>query len=301
MKVLISGGSGLVGRAISAQLLAKSHQVAILSRSGNSSMPGVEAFAWSPSQASMDKAALEGVDAIINLAGSSIAQRWTQHGKQSILKSRIDATRTIAKALAENEHQVEIVINASAVGYYPNSLEAEYSEEAAAGDDFLSEVCQKWEEEAIKIEGLTERVIRMRIGIVLDTQEGALAKMAQPIRFGIGAPLGSGKQWMPWIHKDDLASQFLFVLENKSLESGAFNAVGPYSVSNEELTQALAKTLKRPLILPNVPEFALKLLLGEMAATALASTKAINHKFKEYGFEYRYNRLEEALHALYVD
>lgn len=301
MKVLISGGSGLVGKAVSECLLAKGHEVSILSRKAGKLESGIEAFAWDPEKGTIDINALNGVDAIINLAGSTIAQRWTPHGKDIILRSRINATRLLAETLAKTDHQVKTFLSASAVGYYPDSLDKEYHEEDAPGSNFLSIVCQKWEQEAMHIEELGLRVIRARIGIVLDKNEGALAKMALPVKFGLGAALGSGKQWMPWIHKKDLAEMFVYTLENQALKTGVINAVGAHNVSNRELTESLAKTLNRPLFLPNVPSFVLKLMLGEMAATALTSNKVSCTKIQSYGFKYQYNRLEEALSQLYVD
>ncbi len=299
MKVLISGGSGLIGSAISEKLLSEGHEVAVLSRSSKSPKQGIKAFVWDPAKSHLDEAALEGVEAIINLAGSTIAQPWTPHNKELILSSRIDSTRTLVEALSRQENQVHTFINASAVGYYPNSFEQEFTEADPPGSDFLSIVCQKWEQEASAIENLSMRLLRMRIGIVLDNEEGALAKMALPIKFGLGSPLGSGKQWMPWIHKDDLASLFIYALEHSEIPTGVYNAVGPYSVRNEELTKALAKQLHRPLFLPKVPAFVLKLILGEMAATALASNKVSSARIQSYGFKYQYNRLEDALAALY--
>ncbi len=299
MKVLISGGSGLVGRAISKELIQRKHEVAILSRSRHSKNPQIKSYAWDPKNRSIDLEAFENTEVIINLAGANIAQRWTPQAKNEILRSRLDATRLLAEKLAEEQHQVHTFISASAVGYYPNSLTRLFTEEDAPGNNFLSTVCQKWEQEAMQVEKLGIRTIRMRIGIVLDADEGALAKMAQPIKFALGAPLGSGKQWMPWIHREDLARMFAFVLEQKQIQSDVFNAVGSGSATNAQLNQALAKALGKPTFLPPVPAPILKLLLGEMAETVLASNKVSAEKITNLGFSHRFKELEAALNALY--
>lgn len=289
----------MIGREISAQLLERGHEVAWLSRTARSG--AIPAFAWNPDQMEIDPKAIEFADAIINLAGASIAKPWSPEYKSEILRSRVDSIRLLHQESQKQGKALEAFISASAVGYYPNDLEQEYSEDHPAGTDYLSLICDKWEAAAQEFENTGTRTVRMRIGIVLDSQEGALAQMAAPMKWGFGAALGHGKQWMPWIHRADVARMFVFALENSSLESGAYNAVGPYSLTNKALTKSLASVLKRPLWLPNVPEFALKLMLGEMSAIALASTKCSSKKIEAAGFSYEFPQLETALKALYLN
>lgn len=299
MKVLISGGSGLLGRAISRQLSAKGHEVAWLSRKASKSGPYVR-YAWDPDLASIDSEAIDFADAIINLAGASIAKPWTPHYKNEILRSRVDGTRLLHDAARKKSKKLKAFISASASGYYPNDLKQVYTENDAPGSDFLSLVCQKWEQEAMRFEHHDIRTVRLRIGIVLDPQEGALSKIAQPIKFGLGAPLGSGKQWMPWIHREDLAGIFVHALTNDQVKTGVYNACGPQSATNREITKATAKVLKRPLWLPPVPEAVLRIILGEMASTALASTNCSAKKIKDSGYTFKYPKLEDALNDLYL-
>ncbi len=300
MKVLISGGSGLIGREISEQLLRKGHQVGWLSRSSIKENPQIQVFSWDPDRMEIDPAAIEFADAVINLAGASIAERWTPHYKNIILRSRVDGTRLLFNRFREDGKSLKAFVSASAVGYYPNSEDELFTEDSAPGSDFLSLICQKWEQEAQNFEELNIRTVRLRIGIVLDPEEGALSQMAAPLKWGFGAPLGNGKQWMPWIHRYDLAAMFVHALENESVSTGVYNAVGPKNLRNAELTTTLAKVLKKPLFLPPVPAFMLKLLLGEMAAIALASTKCSNSKICSTGFQYQFTSLESALKELYL-
>lgn len=300
MTVLISGGSGLVGEAITKILLSKKYTVRHLSRSASTRPDGVQVFAWNPDKGHIDEAAFNDLDYIINLAGASIAKRWTPEYKSEVLRSRVDGTRLLFNTTEKLGTPLKAFISASAVGYYPNSFEKTFTEEDAPGSDFLSLVCQKWEQEAVNFEQLGIKTFRLRIGIVLSTEGGALPQMALPIKFGVGAPLASGKQWMPWIHIDDLAGQFVHCIESPTMESGVYNAVGPKSVSNKELTSLIAKTLKRPLIIPTVPAFALKLMLGEMSETVLASNRCSSQKMEAAGFKYKFILLEAALQDLYA-
>lgn len=296
--VLIAGGSGMVGMSISKKLAAQGYLVRHLGRSAKprATFP---CYAWDPSKGSIDESALEGVSVIINLAGAPIAERWTPSYRSEILRSRVDGTLLLWKTVHEQKIPLEKYISASAVGYYPNSLDQEFSEDAKPGSDFLSQVCVEWETAAKRFEQLDIPTYIMRIGIVLSTEGGALPKMAQPVKFGAGAALGSGKQWMPWIHIDDLAEMFAFALHRSNLEPGVYNAVGPKSATNKELTQAIAKVLKRPLFLPAIPTFVLKLMLGDMAETVLASNKASAKKIIAAGFSHRHPQLVPALEDLY--
>lgn len=294
MKVLITGGTGLIGKTISQQLLEHKHEVVYLSRNPKSNELGIPEFHWNLERGEAAVEAFEGVQAIINLAGAPIAKRWSPQYKSEILRSRVDAIRLLFDQVQKHQLNLQAFISASAVGFYPNDYQREFQEEDAPGDDFLSLVCQKWEQEASLFEKLNIRTVKLRIGIVLAAEGGALPQMAAPVRYGVGAPLGNGKQWMPWIHKEDVAGMFVKALEESTLQ-GVYNAVGPYNVTNKDLTQSVARRLRKPLFLPPVPKFALKLMLGEMAETVLASNKASNEKMAATGFQYRYPQLDVAL------
>jgi uncharacterized protein (TIGR01777 family) len=297
-KVLISGGSGLIGKEISRQLLDKGYTVSHFSRSANHKNASIKVFEWDVEKGTYDKAAFEqNPDFIINLAGAPLNKRWSPTYKSEILKSRTESIRLLYKGVQEQEKKPQAFISTSAVGYYPNALDETYAESAAPGKDFLSEVCIAWEREARLFENLGIRTVINRVGIVLSMQGGALPQIVKPIRFGFGAPLASGKQWMPWIHLEDVASVYVRAMEETGLE-GAANAVGPYSVTNEDFTKMAAMVLQKPLFLPNVPAFVLKLMLGEMAEIALTSNNALNTKLESIGFQYKYKTLEQALQAL---
>lgn len=301
MRVLISGGSGLVGQEISKLLIEKGHEVAWLSRSPTKVPPNVKGFFWDPDKGEIDLASLHYAEGLINLAGASIAERWTPHYKNTILRSRVDGTRLLFDAVLKSAQKPKVLVSASAVGYYSNGVKHILREEDGPGSDFLSLICTKWEQEAINFEKLNIRTVRLRIGIVLDAKEGALAQMAAPAKWGFGAALGTGQQWMPWIHRTDMARMFIHALEDSAVKTGVYNASGPESVTNLELTRVLAKVIKRPLILPNVPAFALKLFLGEMAAIALADTKVSSAKIQGTVFKYKFSLLEAAVRDLYLN
>jgi uncharacterized protein (TIGR01777 family) len=298
MKVLISGGSGLVGRAISQLLLDQNHQVTWLSRKAGKNALGIQEYAWNVETGYIDPKALENTEAIINLAGSPISDRWTPQNKSEILRSRVDGTRLLFNSVQKANLPLKAFISASAAGYYPNSFTQVFTEDDPPGNDFLSLVCQKWEQEAQNFDQLNIRTVILRVGIVLSTKGGALPKIAAPIKLGAGAPLASGKQWMPWIHLQDLAQQFVYALKTKAMQ-GAYNACGPTNATNAQLTKAVAHALNKPLLLPKVPAFALKLLLGEMAETVLASNKCSNNKMAAAGFNYQFPKLDAALANIY--
>lgn len=297
MRILITGGTGLIGTEITKQLQDKAHEVIYLSRNPGSNSMGAKEYAWDPETGKIDLKAFEGTDAIINLAGAPINKRWTPSYKSTILRSRVDGTRLLFNTVQKHQFPIKAFISASAVGYYQHSYTKMHSVEDPPGSDFLSLVCQKWEQEAQNFEQLNIRTVRCRIGIVLSEKGGALPEIAKPVKLGAGAPLGKGKQWMPWIHLQDLAAVFTHTLENENCE-GVYNAVGPYNVTNDEFTKAVADVLHRPYFMPAVPAFALKLALGEMATTALISTKVDNNRLSKSGFSYRFSDLKEALQDL---
>ncbi|NEV93920.1 TIGR01777 family protein [Psychroflexus sp. YR1-1] len=296
MRVLITGATGLVGQA----LVDLFHEYGIAvnylttSRSKIESQSKYQGFYWNPSTSEISTECFDGVSAIINLAGASVAKRWTSSYKKTILNSRIDSLNTLKKALAKGEHDVEHLISASAVGLYKDSLSKFHEEEDfEQGDNFLAEVVKQWEAAADELGDLGLEVTKIRIGVVLSDEGGALEKIKTPIENYIGAPLGSGKQWQSWIHISDLARIFHHVMD-KRLE-GVFNGVSPNPVTNKELTECIADRLEKPVVLPNVPGFVLKLMLGEMATIVLASQLVSSKKILSTGFQFRFAQLKPAI------
>ena len=299
MKILVTGASGFVGQRLVALLLAKGYAVNSLSTRKNANIARTTTYYWQPDSFFVDEEALDGVDAIIHLAGATVSKRWTPTYKQNIFDSRTRTAETLFKAIAKREsHAIRAFIAASAVGYYPSHPDKLYAEDAKPANDFLGQVCQHWEQASDTMQQLGLRVAKLRIGIVLGKGSGVLAQLELPTKLGLGAPLGNGKQWMSWIHIDDLCRLFIFALENNAV-TGAINAGGPAPVSNAVLSKALAKAMHRPFFLPPVPGFALKLALGEMATLALMSQKVSEEKTKSFGFEYQFQTVEDALNDLY--
>jgi uncharacterized protein (TIGR01777 family) len=295
--VLITGGSGLVGTALTDLLLQKGYHVSHLGRSPSSGK--VKCYRWSVTGKYIDPKALENVDAIIHLAGASVAEkRWTKDRKKEILESRTESTTLIHETLKSQANQVKVVISATAVGYYGLSTSDDwYDETRGPGSDFLATVCKEWEASADPIESLGKRLVKIRVGVVLSNKGGALIQMAQPVKWGVGAALGSGKQWVSWIHMDDLCQIFLKALENETM-TGNYNGVAPNPVTNNDLNKAIAKALHRPLFLPPVPEFALKIILGEMSQIVVTGARVTCDKTKSAGVEFRFQNAEEAVKDL---
>ena len=299
--VLITGGTGLVGTRLTELLLQKGYTVSYLSRSAGAPIqPGVRVYNWDIDKGELDAEALLEADSIIHLAGAGVAdQRWTSERKQEIMTSRTASAGLIAAKLKTVRHQVRAFLSASAVGYYGADTGRQImTEESPSGSDFLAEVTRRWEKAADAIAQLGIRTVKLRIGIVLSGQGGALVKIAQPVRLGAGAPLGSGKQITSWIHVDDLARLFVYALENESMQ-GIYNAVAPNPVTNEELTHLAAKVLNKPLWLPKVPAFAIRLAMGEMAEIVLGGNHVLNGRIaRETAFTYRFTEAEKALQEL---
>ena len=296
-KILVTGASGLVGSRLTEMLLEKGHQVSHLGRrKGTGRVP---TFVWNVENKSIDLQALQGVDTIIHLAGAGIAdQRWTEQRKKEILESRTHSTQLLIETLKNQHHTVKTFVGASAIGYYGfGQGEEVFTEESKAGSGFLADVTREWEEKTDGIAALGLRLVKLRIGIVLSEKGGALAEMAKPIRFGVGAPLGSGKQYLSWIHIDDLCTLFIKAAEDQSWH-GSYNAVGINWVTNAELTKAIAHVLKKPLWLPPIPDFVMNLILGEMAGMVLNGSKVLPAKIQKAGFQFKYTELKEALKNL---
>ena len=295
---MLTGGTGLIGKQLTEHLLIKGYQVSHLSRS-----PGTDArvatYLWDIKKGQIDEHCIDGVDIIIHLAGSAIADgRWTEQRKKDIIESRTKSIELVYSVLKKNSHNVKSVISASGVGYYSDRGNDVMTETCAPAHDFMGACCVAWENAVSEGEKLGLRIVKFRTGVVLSKGGGALPKIAAPVKLGIGAALGSGKQWMPWIHEQDVIYMYMFAIEHDEL-SGAFNMVAPEPVTNKQFTKAIAKVLHRPFWMPNVPAFALKLALGEMSTVVLGSTNASAKKIKAAGFSFSYPELTEALKDIY--
>lgn len=292
-KILISGASGLIGTHLTELLVERGDSVAHLIRSqSNTEIPS---FLWDIPKQYVDPKALQGIDTIINLSGAGIAdKRWNDARKQEIIESRVNPIRLLYDTLKKGDHHVRNFISASGISYYGTQHSKLFKETDPAANDFLAYTSQVWEEEADKIASLGIRVVKLRIGIVLSQKGGALPKLIQPIQFFVGAPLGSGDQYMSWIHIDDLCEIFMKVIDDSST-SGVYNAVSPQPVTNRELTHALGRALRKPIIIPSVPSFVLKVVLGEMAEMVLTGNKVSADKIEETGFRFKFPTLNEAL------
>lgn len=299
MKILITGGSGLIGRRLTEILQEAGHEVRHLSRKPGLER-GVEVYQWSVDQKTIDLDAVKEIDAVVHLAGVSVAdKRWNDAEKQRIMDSRVNSAALIGEALQKENVKPKVILSASGVGYYGvDTKERVMCEDDNKGDGFLADVVQEWEASADRLSVLCDRVVKLRIGVVLSKKGGALDKMSQPIKYGAGAPLGTGEQYMSWIHIDDLCKMMLWSIDNASVH-GTYNAVAPEPVTNKELTKQIAKTLKRPLILPNVPAFVLKMMLGEMSTIVLGGNKVASTKVESAGFPFMYSSVESALHQIY--
>ncbi len=296
-RVLITGGTGLLGGRITQLLQKQGTEVAYLSRRPDH-VSRIPAYEWDVNSQKIDAECLKNTTSIIHLAGAGVAdRRWTAERKEEILQSRTRSTALLHKLLKENAHSVETVVCASAIGYYGYDDGDWKSEDAAPASDFLADVTKAWEDAEDRLAELGVRVVKIRIGIVLTNVGGALKELAKPIQWWAGAPLGSGKQFMSWIHIDDVTRMFLYALEHTSM-SGPYNAAAPNPVTNADFTKAVAKVLNKPLLLPNVPPFAMRLLVGEMAEMLLGGSRVSSEKIRNEGFEFNFPILADALEDL---
>jgi len=297
--ILITGGTGVIGRRLTQLLQQKGYQISYLSRS-TQSIPNVNVYQWDIKKGHLDPQAIMTADHIVHLAGAGVAdERWTDARKDEILSSRTQSTELLAQALAKNPHNVKSFIASSAIGYYGSDTgDRPLNETSSGGSDFLAQVTRAWERSEDQVAALGIRTVKIRTGVVLAADGGALPKLAQPIRLGAGAPIASGQQYISWIHLDDLCRIFIQAVEDPSWQ-GVYNGVAPGPVTNESMTREIAKVLHRPLILPNIPAFVIKLMFGEMAGTVTGGNYVLNKRIAdETTFQYQYTDLSQALENL---
>ena len=293
MKILISGSHGLVGRALARSFTDDGHEVVRLVRQQTSA--GAPEIEWHPNHGRLDPQRLEGFDAVVHLAGESIASgRWSDEKKRTIRESRVKGTVLLSEALAQLAQPPSVFISASAIGYYGNRGDELLTETSTPGNDFLSSVCVEWEHSTRAATNKGIRTVLARFGIILDPDGGALSKMLTPFRMGIGGRVGSGKQWMSWIALDDVIGALKFMSRDKAV-SGPVNFVAPHPVTNAEFTRTLGRVLSRPTIFP-IPAFGARLAFGEMADALLLSSQKVEPTVLENrGFAFYWPRLEPAL------
>lgn len=300
MRVLITGATGLIGTKITELCHEKGIDVNFLTHSKDKleNRDNYKGFYWNPNKGEIDTACLERVGTIINLAGANIFQPWTKKNKQKILNSRLNSLNLLYKTLNENEHQVGQLISASAVGIYPSSTQVmHYESEDKVSESFLGQVAHRWELAANQFEEIGLRVAKVRIGLVLSNEGGALPQMERPIKYNVGAALGSGTQWQSWVHIQDLARIFLHILQNGL--TGVYNGVAPNPVTHEDLMQQLARTMDKSLWLPKIPSFLLKTVMGEMSSVVLESQLVSSKKIQETGFSFYFVNLKAAFDDLW--
>lgn len=304
--VLITGGTGLVGKAIAKLFLEQGYKVIVLTRKISQhqiQLPNLQYALWDVKQQTIDKSAFEQADYILHLAGAGVVdKKWTPSYQQEIVESRVNSSALLVQYLQNSQHKVKAIISASAIGWYgPDTNKSStdgFVETDPSHESFLGNTCKLWEQSIEPVTALGIRLIKYRIGIVLSNEGGALAAFKQPLQFGIAGILGNGKQIVSWIHMDDLCRLFLFAIENSELQ-GSYNAVAPTPVSNKELTLTLAKALKGNFyIAMHVPAFVLKIMLGQRSVEVLKSTTVSVTKIKKTGFVFQYPNIKAALQAL---
>lgn len=297
MKIIVTGSTGLVGTALVRSLLAEGHQVTRMVRGGAQTFraPGTSAVSWDPEKGTVNAAELEGHDAAVHLAGEPIVGRWTEEKKRRIRDSRVKSTRLLAETLAGLKDRPKVLVSASAIGFYGDRGGEVLHEESASGGDFLSEVCREWEKAALPASQAGIRVVHLRIGIVLSAEGGALAQMLTPFKFGLGGPVGGGRQYMSWVALDDVVGIIRHALTHEEVR-GPVNTVAPQPVTNAEFVKALGRALNRPAVLP-MPAFALRLALGRGMADSLllGGARVEPARLKATGYQFAYPELEGAL------
>ena len=296
MKVLVTGATGTIGRAICERLAAEGHSIVVLSRRPENArvVPGAQAFRWDAEREVPPVEAWAGVDAVVHLAGEPVAGgRWTDEQKRRIRDSRVLGTRHLIDGMKALANPPRVLVSASAVGYYGNRGDAQLDESSAPGEGYLVDVCREWERQSERAREFGVRVVLLRIGVVLSKTGGALEKMLLPFKLGLGGRLGSGRQWFPWIHLDDIVGIVQHALATPEAQ-GPLNGAAPGIVTNEEFTRQFAAALHRPVFFP-VPEFALRLMMGEMAAVVLASQRVLPKATIAAGYQFKFPDLTPAL------
>lgn len=298
MHVVVAGGTGFIGRAVCRELLRAGHEVTVLTRDASRASgrvpQGVKVAQWSPEQSEELREVLSAKDAVINLSGESVAaQRWTPEFKQKLVDSRVNSTRALVQGIRSAEPRPKVLVNAGAVGIYGNRGEEELTESSPPGTGFLAELAIRWEQSADEARELGVRVVKLRIGIVLGEGGGALEKMLLPFRLFVGGLFGSGQQWFPWIHLDDVSGITLHALAHDTVD-GAVNTVAPGIVRLGEFCKALGRVMRRPSWLP-VPGFALRLVVGELGESMLWSQRVVPQAALQTGYAFRYPQVEQAL------
>jgi uncharacterized protein len=300
MRVTVTGATGGLGSALVAELRARGDQVTVLSRSPGRARErlGVEAVEWDPTGGPAPAEALSGRDGVVHLAGERVDQRWSEEAKRSIRESRTLGTRNLVAGLREADPRPGVLVSGSAVGYYGSRGDEEIDESAAPGDGFLARVVVDWEAAAREAEALGMRVVTSRTGIVLAHDAGALSRMLPFFRLGVGGPVAGGRQWMPWVHRDDVTGMMLAALDDPAW-SGPVNVAAPGPVTNRDFSRALGRALHRPAVLP-VPGVAIGLLYGEMASIVTGGQRAVPRRALELGYRHRHPDLDEALRSALV-
>ncbi len=293
MNYLITGATGFIGRTLVTQLLHQGHSVNYLASKRSAVLDGRAAFhSWARGE-TLSLNSVPRLDAVVNLAGEPLAQRWTDTVKKKIYDSRVAGTRQLVSAIGELRHRPTVLISASGVGYYGDRGDEVLTEQSASGNDFLAGVCIHWEREALRARDFGLRVVLLRIATVLGRGGGALEKMAAPFRFGLGGTFGNGSQWTPWVHLQDLVRLIIFAAEHPALD-GPLNACSPEPMTNRQFSTTLAQTLHRPSLFP-APKFALKMMLGEMSELVFASERVIPEATMASGFSFEHGQLNKAL------
>ena len=301
--VLITGGTGMVGQALTNFLIENGYEVIVLTRSEKkSSRLHLNYAKWDIEKQYIDPAAIKMADIIVHLAGASVAtNRWTKKRKEEIVQSRVQSGALLVKALKENEHQVKTVLTASAIGWYgpdnERSLQFGFKENDPCDDSYLGNTCKLWEESIYSIQDLGIRLVTFRIGIVFNKRGGALLEFIKPAKFGIATVLGSGTQMVSWIHQQDLCKMIVFAIQNENI-NGIYNAVSPDPVNNKNLVKAIASKLNKVHLTLKVPVFALKIILGEMSVEVLKSANVSSGKIQQAGFEFEFPTIDSALTQL---
>lgn len=299
--ILITGGTGLVGRFLCKKLKDKGYSVAILGRTSQK-VAEITTYTWDIEKNEIEKEAIEKADYIIHLTGANISEsRWTAKRKKLIIDSRVKSAQLIFEKLKENTNHVKAFISASAIGYYGTiSTDKIFSETDVPANDFLGETCRQWEQSADRFEQLGIRVVKIRTGVVLAKQGGALAKMITPIKLGIGSAIGNGRQYLPWVHIEDLCDIYIKAIEDTQM-NGAYNAVAPDYKTNRDFTETLAHVLRKPFWFPNIPAIVMKIIFGKMSAMLLKGSRVSSEKIKNAGYKFKFAKLEGALVNLLVE